>query len=240
MSLQKKQQFLEELRGIRGINARNIERAVEKAYSDVSPEVLVEEKVVNILERALDSTALEARQTVIQRILNSFRRLLGIKERITENDLQGFVRQFRAAERTGAEFGGQQVGQAADMDARELGMRQPSKAYPDLINKVVNYRVIYLDRLGGQQSYQTNGLRFNDYWHFRNWYLKETGNGKMAANLGALPTWVMMALLRRSTHLNPKETERRARLLTWSQGSEPRTKKDGDWPISASKERKGD
>ena len=184
LSLQKKQQFLEELRGIRGINARNIERAVEKAYSDVSPEVLVEEKVVNILERALDSTALEARQTVIQRILNSFRRLLGIKEQITENDLQGFVRQFRAAERTGAEFGGQQVGQAANMDARELGMRQPSKAYPDLINKVVNYRVIYLDRLGGQQSYQTNGLRFNDYWHFRNWYLKETGNGKMAANLG--------------------------------------------------------
>ena len=184
LSLQKKQQFLEELRGIRGINARNIERAVEKAYSDVSPEVLVEEKVVNILESALDKTALEARQTVIQRILNSFRRLLGIKEQITENDLQGFVRQFRASERTGAEFGGQQVGQAADMDARELGMRQPSKAYPDLINKVVNYRVFYLDRLGGQQSYQTNGLRFNDYWHFRNWYLRETGNGKMADNIG--------------------------------------------------------
>ena len=64
-------------------------------------------------------------------------------------------------------------------------MRQPSKAYPDLINKVVNYRVYYLDKLGGQQSYQTNGLKFNDYWHFRNWYLKETGNGKMAANIGA-------------------------------------------------------
>ena len=66
---------------------------------------------------------------------------------------------------------------------RDIGMRQPSKAYPDLINKVVNYRVIYLDKLGGQQSYQTNGLRFNDYWHFRNWYLKETGNGKLADNL---------------------------------------------------------
>jgi hypothetical protein len=72
----------------------------------------------------------------------------------------------------------------ADMESRDLGMRQPSRAYPDLINKVVNYRVYYLDKLGGQQSYQTNGLRFNDYWHFRNWYLKETGNGKMANNLG--------------------------------------------------------
>ncbi len=181
---QKKQQFLEDLRGISGINARNIEKAVEEAYQDVSPEVLVEEKIVNILERTLDNPALEARQSVIQRILNAFRRMLGVKEQITESDLQGFVRQFRAAERTGARFEGQQVGQSADMEAREFGVRQPSKAYPDLINKVVNYRVYYLDKLGGQQSYQTNGLRFNDYWHFRNWYLKETGNGKMAANIG--------------------------------------------------------
>lgn len=73
---------------------------------------------------------------------------------------------------------------SADMESRDLGMRQPSRAYPDLINKVVNYRVYYLDKIGGQQSYQTNGLRFNDYWHFRNWYLRETGNGKMANNIG--------------------------------------------------------
>ena len=184
VSAQKKQEFLEELRGISGINARNIEKAVEEAYKRYSPEALIEEKIVNILERALDNPALEARQSVIQRILNAFRRMLGVKEQITESDLQGFVRQFRAAERTGARFEGQQVGQSADMESRDLGMRQPSRAYPDLINKVVNYRVYYLDRLGGQQSYQTNGLRFNDYWHFRNWYLRETGNGKMAANIG--------------------------------------------------------
>ena len=185
VTAQKKQQFLEELRGISGINARNIEDAVEKTYKNYGPEALIEEKIVNILERALDNPALEADQSIIQRILNAFRRMLGVKEQITESDLQGFVRQFRAAERTGARFEGQQVGQSADMEAREFGVRQPSKAYPDLINKVVNYRVYYLDKLGGQQSYQTNGLRFNDYWHFRNWYLKETGNGKMANNIGS-------------------------------------------------------
>ena len=186
LSLQKKQEFLEQLRRIIGKRARDIEAAVERAYPDYSSEALIEEKVVNILEEALDNPAILAEQSLMQRIKNAFRKMLNLppKEQITNSDLQGFVRQFRASERTGAEFGGQQVGQAADMDARELGMRQPSKAYPDLINKVVNYRVIYLDRLGGQQSYQTNGLRFNDYWHFRNWYLKETGNGKMAANLG--------------------------------------------------------
>lgn len=184
VSAQKKQEFLEELRGISGINARNIEKAVERAYEGYSPEALIEEKIVNILERALDNPALEARQSVIQRILNAFRRMLGIKEQITESDLQGFVRQFRAAERSGARFEGQQAGQAADMESRDLGMRQPSKAYPDLINKVVNYRVYYIDKLGGQQSYQSNGVKVNDYWHFRNWYLKQTGNGKMANAIG--------------------------------------------------------
>ena len=182
---QKKQQFLEELRGISGINARNIEKAVEEAYQDVSPEVLVEEKIVNILERTLDNSELEARQSVIQRILNAFRRMLGIKEQITESDLQGFVRQFRTAERSGARFEGQQAGQVADMESRDIGMRQPSRAYPDLINKVVNYRVYYIDKIGGQQSYQSNGVKVNDYWHFRNWYLNQTGNGKMASGIGS-------------------------------------------------------
>ena len=186
LSPEKKQEFLEQLRRIIGKRARDIEAAVERAYPNYSTEALLEEKVVNILERLLDDPAILAEQSLMLRIKNAFRKMLNLppKEQITNSDLQGFVRQFRASERTGAEFGGQQVGQAADMDARELGMRQPSKAYPDLINKVVNYRVYYLDRLGGQQSYQTNGLRFNDYWHFRNWYLKETGNGKMADSIG--------------------------------------------------------
>ena len=103
-----------------------------------------------------------------------------------------FCQEVRAAERTGAEFEGAQAPGDADASARldkgdlfDKGMnrKESRQKHTDLINKVVNYRVIYLDKLGGQQSYQTNGLRFKDYWHFRNWYLKETGNGKMANNL---------------------------------------------------------
>jgi len=177
---QKKQQFLEELRSIRGINARNIERAVEETYSDYDSESLIEEKIVNILESALDKTPLEARQSTIQRIANFFRRLLGIKEQITESDLQGFVRQFRAAERSGVEFEGGRASQGADMDARDLGMNRggfKSTAYPDLVRKKVTYVKTFLNKIG--EEYQLYDEVFvNDYWHFRNWWIKETGNGK--------------------------------------------------------------
>jgi len=162
-------------------------------YKGLSKDKLNEEIAVTILELLLDSDVLTTNQSVFRRVANIFRRLIGRAE-ITESDLEGFVRRFRDAERTGAEFEGAQAPGDADASARldkgdlfDKGMnrrRIPSKAYPDLINKVVNYRVIYLDRLGGQQSYQTNGLRFKDYWHFRNWYIKETGNGKMADNIG--------------------------------------------------------
>lgn len=177
---QQKQQFLEDLRSIRGINARNIERAVEETYSDYDSESLIEEKIVNILERFLDSTSLEARQSTIQKIANFFRRLLGIKEQITESDLQGFVRQFRAAERSGVDFEGGRASQGADMDARDLGMNRggfKSTAYPDLIRKKVTYVKTFINKIGGE--YQLFDEVFvNDYWHFRNWWIKETGNGK--------------------------------------------------------------
>jgi hypothetical protein len=179
---QQKQQFLEELRSIRDIDARRIEKAVEKAYSSYDAESLIEEKIVNILENVLDSTSLEAEQSTIQRIANFFRRLLGIKEQITESDLQGFVRQFRAAERSGVEFGRGKVSQGVDMEARDLGMNRggfKSTAYPDLIRKKVRYSKTLFNKLGG--TFQVDEEVFvNDYWHFRNWWVRETGNGKRA------------------------------------------------------------
>ena len=184
-----KTKFLQELQSLGAQNSKlrrvvkNIVESVEKEYTDYTPEQLTEEKAVSILEYILDTSELDGRPGIINRVLNLFRRLFGLDQRFNETDLQGFVRRFRNAEREGKQFEGEQVSDVGSVAGRDLGMRQPSKAYPDLINKVVNYRVIYLDKLGGQQSYQTNGLRFNDYWHFRNWYLKETGNGKMADNL---------------------------------------------------------
>ena len=185
-----KTKFLQELQSLGAQNSKlrefikDIVESVEKEYTDYTPEQLTEEKAVSILEYILDTPELDGRQGIINRVLNLFRRLFGLDQKFSETDLQGFVRRFRDAEREGRQFDGEQVSDVGSVAGRDIGMRQPSKAYPDLINKVVNYRVYYLDKLGGQQSYQTNGLRFNDYWHFRNWYLKETGNGKMANNIG--------------------------------------------------------
>ena len=185
-----KTKFLQELQNLGAQNStlrrdvKDIVEAVEKEYTDYTPEQLTEEKAVSILEYILDTPELDGRQGIINRVLNLFRRVFGLDQKFNETDLQGFVRRFRDAEREGKQFEGEQVSDVGSVAGRDIGMRQPSKAYPDLINKVVNYRVYYLDKLGGQQSYQTNGLRFNDYWHFRNWYLKETGNGKMASSMG--------------------------------------------------------
>ena len=72
------------------------------------------------------------------------------------------------------------------MDARDLGMNRggfKSTAYPDLIRKKVTYTKTFLNKMGGE--YQLYDEVFvNDYWHFRNWWIKETGNGKRGSYLG--------------------------------------------------------
>jgi len=180
---QQKQQFLEELSSmhqLKGIAAQ-IKKRVEQEYSDYSEEKLIEEKVVSILEYVLDNQALD--KGIIQRIIDSLTRLLGF-EIFGESDLQGFVRKFRAAERTGARFEGEAVTDGTDMASREFGVRMPSKAYPDLVNKAVRFNYNWPDKFGRMQSYSSEKV-FNDYWHFRNWWIRETGNGKRADNISS-------------------------------------------------------
>jgi len=175
--------------------AKKIFDAVDQTYANknLSEADKLNEQLTNALERLINALPEARKPGFIERAFRSFLRVFGLEEAIigeqaTSTDFLNFIKEFKQARDEGAGFNREEIpveGQAesADMESRDLGIRQPSKAYPDLINKVVNYRVVYLDKLGGQQSYQTNGLRFNDYWHFRNWYLKETGNGKMADNL---------------------------------------------------------
>jgi len=174
---------------------KKIFAAVDQAYADknLSEADKLNEQLTNALERMINALPEARKPGFIERALRSFLKIFGLDKAImgrevTSTDFLNFIKEFKQARDEGVEFKREEIpmreeAESADMDSRDLGVRQPSKAYPDLINKVVNYRVIYLDRLGGQQSYQTNGLRFNDYWHFRNWYLKETGNGKLADNL---------------------------------------------------------
>ena len=171
--------------------AQEIFDRVEDAYKGESDADILNEQLTNALERLINALPETKKPGFIERAFRSFLRVFGLEksvmgEQVTSTDFLNFIKEFKQARDEGAEFKREEipVEGAAETESRDLGMRQPSRAYPDLINKVVNYRVYYLDKLGGQQSYQTNGLRFNDYWHFRNWYLKETGNGKMAANIG--------------------------------------------------------
>ena len=86
-------------------------------YKGLSKDKLNEEIAVTILELLLDSDVLTTNQSVFRRVANIFRRLIGRAE-ITESDLEGFVRRFRAAERTGAEFEGAKAPGDADASAR--------------------------------------------------------------------------------------------------------------------------
>ena len=171
--------------------AQEIFDRVEEAYKGESDADILNEQLTNALERLINALPETRKPGFIERAFRSFLRVFGLEksvmgEQATSTDFLNFIKEFKQARDEGAEFKREEIPTegAAETESRDLGMRQPSRAYPDLINKVVNYRVYYLDKMGGQQSYQTNGLRFNDYWHFRNWYLRETGNGKMAANIG--------------------------------------------------------
>ena len=171
--------------------AKEIFAAVQTAYEGKPEGDMINEQVTNALERLINALPEAKKPGFIEGALRAFLRVFGLEkaimgEQITSTDFLNFIKEFKQARDEGVEFKREETPMegSAETESRDLGMRQPSRAYPDLINKVVNYRVYYLDKIGGQQSYQTNGLRFNDYWHFRNWYLRETGNGKMANNIG--------------------------------------------------------
>ena len=53
---------------------------------------------------------------------------------------------------------------SADMESRDIGMRQPSKAYPDLIQKEVFFTYNFINKYGGLLQYQ-GSVKVNDYWH---------------------------------------------------------------------------
>jgi len=193
LSPQQKQQFLEELSSIKDPKLKaliaQIKAKVDAEYgpnseSPYTEEQLIEEKAVTILEYLLDNPNIVGQKGVIQKALEWLGRAFGFKP--TESDLQGFVNKFREAEASGAEFSGELVSNSGNSASRDLGMRKggfKSTAYPDLIRKKVTYTKTFLNKMGGE--YQLYDEVFvNDYWHFRNWWIKETGNGKRGSYLG--------------------------------------------------------
>ena len=187
LSPQQKQQFLEELSSIKEPKLRaliaKIKAKVDAVYGPNSEnpyteEQLIEEKAVTILEYLLNNPNIVGQKGAIQKALEWLGRIFGIKT--TESDLQGFVNKFREAEASGAEFSGELVSNSGNSASRDIGMRKggfKSTAYPDLVRKKVTYAKTFLNKIGEQ--YQLYDEVFvNDYWHFRNWWIRETGNGK--------------------------------------------------------------
>ena len=187
LSPQQKQQFLEELSSVEDPQLKafiaNIKAAVEAEYGPNSEnpyteEQLIEEKAVTILEYLLNNPNIVGQKGAIQKALGWLGRIFGFKP--TESDLQGFVNKFREAEASGAEFSGELVSNSGNSASRDIGMRKggfKSTAYPDLVRKKVSYVKTFLNKIG--EEYQLYDEVFvNDYWHFRNWWIRETGNGK--------------------------------------------------------------
>ena len=192
LSPQQKQQFLEELSSIKDPKLKaliaQIKAKVDAEYGPNSEnpyteEQLIEEKAVTILEYLLDNPNIVGQKGAIQKALEWLGRIFGFKP--TESDLQGFVNKFREAEASGAEFSGELVSNSGNSASRDLGMRKggfKSTAYPDLLRKKVTYVKTFINKIGAE--YQLYDEVFvNDYWHFRNWWIKETGNGKRGGYL---------------------------------------------------------
>ena len=160
------------------VSLATLQKAVKKAYEGSSDNDLTEEQIVNALEYFLDQEIFGSEPKLGQRILNAFKKFFGGE--VTISELAGFVESFRAAEK-GKEIKAEQAAEVdPEMESRDLGV---SKAYPDLQNSQVKYWVRQVNKLGGEM-HNTETKVFKDYWHFRNWWVQQTGNGKRANMLG--------------------------------------------------------
>lgn len=170
--------------------AQEIFKAVEDSYKGESDADILNEQITNALERLINMLPEASKPGFLQRCLRAFLRVFGLEkaimgELITPTDFLNFIKEFKQARDEGAEFKREEIpldptaDATTDMESRDVGMRQPSKAYPDLINKRVSWTYQFPNKYGNIYTYAGEKI-FNDYWHFRNWWIKETGNGKAA------------------------------------------------------------
>ena len=163
------------------ITLKELIARIEQAYE--GNEDIVEETVVNALEYFLNQDIFSKNPSLGQRILNAWNSFFG--SAVEKSDLEGFVQAFRDAE-SGKDFdvdldkAQEAANQDRDMESRDLG---PSRAYPDLQNSEVSYWIRNVNKMGGDM-YNREQKVFKDYWHFRNWWAQETGNGKKASMIG--------------------------------------------------------
>jgi len=172
-----------------GKQAQDIFDAVAETYAGESETDLINEQVTNALERLMNALPESRKPGFLERAFRAFLRVFGLEravmgEQITSTDFLDFISQFKEARDKGVEFKREEIplDETAESESRDIGMRQPSRAYPDLIQKEVSFTFNWPNRYGGVYQYQSS-VKVNDYWHFRNWWIKQTGNGKRAENM---------------------------------------------------------
>lgn len=169
--------------------AQDIFNAVENKYKGASDADMLNEQITNALERLINMLPEASKPGFLQRCLRAFLRVFGLEkaimgELITPTDFLNFIKEFKQARDEGIEFKREEIPieDEVETESRDIGMSQPSKAYPDLINKTVYFSYSWENRFGYLDTSLANKT-FKDYWHFRNWWIKETGNGKRAQNM---------------------------------------------------------
>jgi hypothetical protein len=172
-----------------GKQAQDIFDAVAETYAGESETDLINEQITNALERLINALPESRKPGFLERAFRAFLRVFGLEksvmgEVITSTDFLDFISQFKEARDKGIEFKREEIplDETAESESRDIGMRQPSKAYPGLIQKEVFFTYNFINKYGGSLQYQ-GSVKVNDYWHFRNWWIKQTGNGKKANNM---------------------------------------------------------
>ena len=172
-----------------GKQAQDIFDAVAETYAGESETDLINEQITNALERLINALPESRKPGFLERAFRAFLRVFGLEksvmgEAVTSTDFLDFISQFKEARDKGVEFKREEIplDETAESESRDIGMRQPSKAYPDLIQKEVFFTYSFINKYGGLLQYQ-GSVKVNDYWHFRNWWVKQTGNGKKADNM---------------------------------------------------------
>ena len=183
-----------------GKQAKEIFEAVERTYKEKykgkgSSRKMLEEQVVTTIERLLAILPESRKEGFLKATIRKFLKVFGIDGLLgkepTASEFEAFLNGFKESVQSGVEFQREAVSKEArglnadsnqDSLSEDLGMNRggfKSTAYPDLIRKKVRYSKTLFNKIGG--TFQVDEEVFvNDYWHFRNWWVRETGNGKRA------------------------------------------------------------
>ena len=178
-----RKQMLREVSDIWG--SKNV-LEVRRRYEDYPERLQDEEVITAFMEQFATQDGLNRlrKRGLIQRLKDFFNDIFNKKYGRyadqyfinTDSDLLAVMEAFVAGSEVGSEIN---VAEQAEADAQTSAMDNRSRAYPDLQNKLVTFKVVYPNRWGEfTGTPQEKTVRIKDYWHWRNYWAQQTGNGR--------------------------------------------------------------